>query len=117
MADPQREYELRYKTSFVESLGDGKDGFIRKTAGGHAVKFLHDPDSYARELRAYGILQHLNLDELAGHQVPRLIRNDDNLLAIEMTIVSPPFLLDFAAAYTNEEVERLGFSSEVLEER
>jgi hypothetical protein len=34
-----------------------------------------------------------------------------------MTIVSPPFLLDFAAAYTEEEVERFAFDDDVTSER
>lgn len=117
MDDPQQQYELRHQTRLVDTLGDGKDGFIRKTAEGHAVKFFHDPDAYVRERRAYLILQQLSLDEVAGHQVPRLMRYDDDLLAIEMTIVTPPFLLDFAAAYTEEEFERFGFTTDVLEER
>jgi hypothetical protein len=35
--------------------------------------------------------------------VPRLLRFDAKLLVIEMTIVQPPFLLDFAAARVDEE--------------
>jgi hypothetical protein len=31
--------------------------------------------------------------------VPQLISHDDEFLAIEMTIVSPPFCLDFGGAY------------------
>jgi hypothetical protein len=31
--------------------------------------------------------------------VPQLVHYDDELLAIEMTIVSPPFCLDFGGAY------------------
>ncbi len=38
-------------------------------------------------------------------------------MAIEMTIVKPPFLLDFAAAYSEQEFERLDFSAEIIEER
>ena len=34
-----------------------------------------------------------------GHSIPDLIDYDDELLAIEMTIVSPPFCLDFGGAY------------------
>ena len=34
-----------------------------------------------------------------------------------MTIVRPPFLLDFASAYARVEYARLGFTQEVLDER
>ncbi len=37
--------------------------------------------------------------EVCGHHVPQLIAHDDALLIIEMTIVAPPFLLDFGGAY------------------
>jgi hypothetical protein len=33
-----------------------------------------------------------------GFHVPQLIRYDDELRVIEMTIVTPPFVLDFAGA-------------------
>jgi hypothetical protein len=34
-----------------------------------------------------------------------------------MTIVAPPYLLDFAATYSAAEIERLAFTPEVMEER
>lgn len=37
-----------------------------------------------------------------GLNVPQLIGFDDDLCAIEMTIVKPPFLLDFGKAYLDE---------------
>lgn len=49
--------------------------------------------------------------------VPQLVRNDDELLAIEITVVTPPFLLDFASTYTDDELEWLGFTPEVWAER
>jgi hypothetical protein len=42
-----------------------------------------------------------------------LIDHDDALLAIEMTIVEPPFVLDFASAYPVAEAPE--FPPEVLE--
>ncbi len=117
MADPRDGYEIKYRVRFVDALGHGKDGDVLKTDQGNAVKRFHDRDVYTRECRAYRVLRDLNLDEIAGHQIPRSIRYDDQLLAIEMTIVKPPFVLDFASAYTDHEFERFGFTSEVLEER
>ena len=97
---------MRYNTRFVTALGDGKDGFVFETERKSAVKFLIDDTLYRRELRAYQILRQRDIDELNGFQIPRLIRQDEPLRAIEMTIVRPPFLLDFASAYTREEYAR-----------
>jgi hypothetical protein len=49
--------------------------------------------------------------------VPQLIRFDDELRAIEMSIVKPPFILDFASECTLEEYEHFDFPQEVLDER
>jgi hypothetical protein len=56
----------------------------------------------------------LNLDSVAGHAIPRLIRTDDELLAVEMTVVTPPYLLDFASAYLLDKVP--DFPDEVWEQ-
>jgi len=117
MAETSELYELLHGVRFIERLGDGKDGRVFKTADGNAVKFLIDDALYRRELRAYQILLKQNIDEINGFQIPRLIRGDDALRAIEMTIVRPPFLQDFASAYTGEEYARFEFTQEVLEER
>lgn len=112
------EYETRYGIRFeAVRLGDGKDGIVLVHHLSSAVKFLYDRDNYNRELRAYRALRDAGVDQILDHNVPRLIRNDDGLLAIEMTVVTPPFLLDFASAYTEEEVQWLGFTAEIWAER
>jgi hypothetical protein len=45
--------------------------------------------------------------------VPQLIAFDDKLLALEMTVVKPPWVLDFAGAYLDFAPE---FSDEIWEE-
>jgi hypothetical protein len=117
MLETSSQYELQYDVRFVDALGHGKDGNVLKTAEGQGVKFFKDDTIYHRELRAYQILRRLDMDEINGFQIPRLIRSDDTLLAIEMTIVGSPFLLDFASAYTGDEVERFAFDEDVLDER
>ncbi len=42
-----------------------------------------------------------------------MIANDDELLALEMSIVSPPFILDFAGAYLDQ---KSPFDNEQLQE-
>ncbi|MGB7324030.1 MAG: hypothetical protein WBD31_04105, partial [Rubripirellula sp.] len=64
-----------------------------------AVKFHERQVAYNREIAVYQRLHDLEIEEVAGHMVPQLIHHDDELLTIEMTIVSPPFCLDFGGAY------------------
>lgn len=64
-----------------------------------AVKFHEREIAYRRELAAYQRLRDLGINDVAGLIIPDLIGYDDELLAIEMTIVSPPFCLDFGGAY------------------
>jgi hypothetical protein len=64
-----------------------------------AVKFHDREVAYDRELAVFLRLQDLNIDNVCGHRVPLLTNHDDELLALEMTIVGPPFCLDFGGAY------------------
>jgi len=68
-------------------------------SGQIAVKFHDQEIAYNREVRVYLRLSDLEITHILGHRVPILIGYDDELLAIEMTIVSPPFCLDFGEAY------------------
>jgi hypothetical protein len=117
MIEPSTKYAAQYSVRFTDDLGNGKDGRVLRTQYGDAVKFFREESVYRRELRAYQILREVAIDQINGFQIPRLIRHDDALRAIEMTVVQPPFVLDFASAYTSEEYERLEFPQEVLDER
>ena len=64
-----------------------------------AVKFHDRKLAYDREVAVYQRMSEFHMDEICGHMVPLLIGYDDEFLAIEMTIVSPPFCLDFGGAY------------------
>lgn len=64
-----------------------------------AVKFHERLVAYNRELAVFYRLQDLEIDQVGGHEVPVLLGHDDDLLAIEMTMVRPPFVLDFGGAY------------------
>ncbi|QDT70269.1 hypothetical protein MalM25_32150 [Planctomycetes bacterium MalM25] len=82
-------------------LGHGTDGAVWATAHGTAVKAFELATTYSRELAAYQRLAELRLRRLHGHYIPHLLNFDDELLVIEMTIVRPPFLLDFGKAYVD----------------
>src|SRR5688572_29960573 len=95
---PGTQFEQRYGTKLERKLGFGRDGTVMYTDRASAVKLFSSVHTYARERDAYLLLQAGGITSVAGHHVPDLIRADDELLAIEMTIVEPPFLLDFASA-------------------
>lgn len=95
-------------------LGYGKDGTVFSTSLATAVKVHVYRESYERELAGYRRLRDYEVIEVLGHNVPRLLGCDDQLRVIEMTIVRPPFLLDFASAYVGAEAP--DFSDEVLEQ-
>ena len=63
-----------------------------------AVKFFDRVDRFARELEVYHVLSARGTSQIAGHAVPELIGADEDLLAIEISIVERPFVLDFAGA-------------------
>ena len=67
-----------------------------------AVKFHNRQVAYNRELSVFLRLRDLGINNVQGHCIPDLIGYDDELLAIEMTIVSPPFCLDFGGAYLDQ---------------
>jgi len=61
----------------------------------------------------YERLREAGVTEVLGFHVPQLIRADDELSVIEMTIVTRPFVLDFAGAYLDARPE---FSEEIWAE-
>ena len=94
------------------TLGGGKDGVVFRTSAASAVKFHGRRESYQSELACYQRLRVRQVVDVRGHHVPQLISSDDELLAIEMTVVERPFLLDFANARLDEAPE---FPAEVME--
>jgi len=103
---------------FEDCLGAGTQGtvFVFKVPSQElrlAVKFHHRTIAYHREISVYYRLQDLNITHINGHRVPIMTGCDDCLLAIEMTIVSPPFCLDFGGAYLDRPPD---YSAEVWED-
>lgn len=83
-------------------LGYGKDGAVWRTSRPSALKIHVTNESYMIERDAYIRLSQLNVVEIAGFSIPMLFRHDDDLMAIEISIVKPPFLVDFASAIFDE---------------
>ena len=99
--------------SLIGQLGYGYDGNVFATERQSAIKVLRFRRLYERERDVYLRLQSQSIVEVAGFSVPQLIHYDDRLCVVEMGIVSPPFVLDFAGAYLDK---RPDFPDEVMEE-
>lgn len=95
-----------------KQLGFGWDGLVLSTNCLSAIKGLRYQALYQRERDIYQRLQEEGVLKVREFNVPRLIGFDDELLCVEMSIVRPPFVLDFAGAYLDIPPE---YPEEVLE--
>ncbi len=96
-------------------LGSGKDGVVHEVEsndfpGFVAVKSFYRAGTYERERDVYVRLREEQVTQVRGFHVPQLIAMDDDCLTIEMTVVAPPYILDFADARLDEGPE---YSEEV----
>ena len=66
-----------------------------------AIKSFAYFELYRRERDVYLRFREYGFVQVDGFQIPRLIDFDNNLWVVEMSIVSPPFIVDFAGAYLN----------------
>jgi len=98
---------------FDNPVGCGTDGRVWKTSRKSAVKVFERESNYERERDCYRRLKALAIFQVGRFEIPRLIDQDDRWLVIEMGIVAPPFLLDFAKSYLNHPPD---FSPEVMAE-
>jgi hypothetical protein len=117
MIDPRlSEYETLHGCRFLGPLGSGsgQDGRVLHSNRLTAVKFFDYVSRFERELEIYHILRDKGIGLIAGHNVPRFLADEESLLAIEMSIVERPFLLDFAGAKRPGEVP--DFEQHVLDE-
>jgi hypothetical protein len=78
-----------------------------------ALKAHIEAAPFARERATYERLQDAKVTKMLGFNVPQLVRVDDRLRVIEMTIVTRPFVLDFASAYLDKRPE---FSEDIWTE-
>jgi hypothetical protein len=111
-------YAARYEFRLGERLGFGIHGSVHvvehKIKGAKsAIKAHRAIEFYLRERAVYERLSGAGVSDILGLHVPQFIRADDDLQVIEMTIVTRPFLLDFAGAYLGVPPE---FSAEIWAE-
>lgn len=111
-------YADRRNRHVTGQLGSGIHGIVFVTEGNvypgaSALKLHYSEEPYRRERDAYRRLAEDGVTAIRGLRVPQMIASDDELLALEMTMVKPPFLLDFASAWLDRRPE---FSEEVWED-
>jgi hypothetical protein len=108
-------YATQHQLRLADRLGFGIHGtvLVAEHEGKQdrsAVKAHNSPIFYRRERDVYKRLQEAGVSDVMGFHVPQLLRADDDLCVIEMTIVTRPFLLDFAGAVLDVRPE---FSQEI----
>jgi len=104
------EYAQRNALVVGEQLGFGVHGIVLVTesherAGRSAIKTHERQGAYVRERDVYRRLQGHAVSQVRRCHVPQLIRYDDDLWVVEMTVVTRPFVLDFAGAYLDTRPE------------
>ena len=109
-------YALKRNIKLGERLGFGVHGTVfaaqdKTKPGFFAVKFHLEQRPFERECSVYERLREEQTTRILGFNVPQLLSIDEEFRAIEMTIVRPPFLLDFADARLDEPPD---FSEDVL---
>ena len=97
-------YEVKHCVRLGEKLGAGIHGVVfvvedNLKPGRSAVKIHQYEVAYQRECAAYQRLTEREVFRIQGCNVPQLLGWDDETYAVEMSIVTRPFVLDFAGAY------------------
>jgi hypothetical protein len=78
--------------------GWGVDGFVWQTSNDSIIKVYRRSHLFESELAVYQRLSEHSVYRLRGFDIPILLDFDETVEVIEMSHVSPPYILDFAAA-------------------
>jgi len=118
IADITIKNAVAYAARYELRLGFGIHGSVHVVehkikSDKSAIKSHRAREFYLRELAVYEWLSGAGVSDILGFHVPQFIRADDDLQVIEMTIVTRPFVLDFAGAYVGAPPE---FSQDVWAE-
>lgn len=84
----------------TEPFNGGDDGSVWFTTNNSVVKVFYDRKNYTHELTCYQRLKSGGIGrKIREFSVPELLGSNDDLLAIEISTVFPPYILDFGKAY------------------
>jgi hypothetical protein len=101
LLDRAQFYSAARKVELISSpmLGAGTDGSVWQTRQGTAVKAFGSSWNFLDELECYRRFSERKVSSIKGLTIPRLEGYDQTLLVLELTIVKPPYLLDFGKVY------------------
>jgi hypothetical protein len=95
-------------------LGSGQDGCVFKSSRHTAVKAFERIENFENELICYQRLEAEGIKKLGPFAVPELIGFSGVELVIEMSIVAPPFFLDFGKVWIDRKPD---FSAEAIADK
>jgi hypothetical protein len=81
------------------SLGVGNDGSVWESDRDTAIKALLHTKNYFIERDCYQRFSEYGIEQIQGFSIPPLRAFNDGLQVIEIGIVQPPFIIDFAKCY------------------
>src|SRR4051794_40011834 len=95
------QYASQHELRVAEKLGSGIHGLVHAAVKGESLersawKAHRVLETYFSERSAHQRLSATAVNQIRSLNVPQLLNWDDGLLVIQMTIVTKPFLLDFA---------------------
>lgn len=97
------QYAQRNGRQLDQQLGQGTDGMVWKSRQLTAIKAFYGEPQFRTELACYQRLKSHAVRRIGALTVPRLVGSSSQLMVVEMTIVRPPYLLDFGKAHLDQE--------------
>ncbi len=82
----------------VMLIGSGVDGVVWRVDSDIVVKVYRHEHEFQNELAVYQRLAARGVQRLQGFSIPILLDYDNARWILELSVVFPPFVLDFAAA-------------------
>lgn len=81
----------------------GLDAFLWRTTVETVVKVHRYHERFQKELATYRRLAERKIVRLKGFEFPQLVNYDEELHILELSIVSPPYILDFVEVSLGKE--------------
>lgn len=117
MHDNIAQYAADHQLKIGRQLGFGIHGSVFSAATKRgvnvALKHFSEAEPFLREFEIYVRLDENEVTQVCDFNVPQLLGVDEDLRILEMSIVTRPFVLDFAGAYLDV---KPSFTPEIWEE-
>lgn len=101
-------YAASHELVLAQTIGSGTDGAVWKATKGRqklVLKVFERDKQYRTELACYQRLTENRIRKIGQFAVPRLVGWSDELLVVEIALVTPPYLIDFGKAYLDSAPE------------